>query len=135
MSKVYFSHTSKMLGVKMGVLPLATIAIQRIGDEFHYGVAICSKYDNFSRKYGREIAENRLNQGFGIIPVPSPLQDLPEKEACLTQLYNLVESVVLKGRKWKRRVTRFNEHEKVLGKIVEMKSMDRPNSTPGSNIA
>lgn len=128
MSKVYFSHTTKLRVVKMGLVPASTIAIKKVGDNFHYGVSICSKYDNFSKKYGREIAENRLNQGFGILPVPKPLQDLPEKEACLHQLYNLAASTILKNRKWKRKVTAFNKLKQIgeTARIIEMKSYETP---------
>jgi hypothetical protein len=108
MSKTFFSHTSKLEITKLGIVPVATIALKKVGDEFHYGVAICSRFDNFSKKSGREIAENRLNQGFGKLPVPKVLSGYSEKEACLAQLYNLVTSVVVKNKKWKKRITKFN---------------------------
>lgn len=118
MSKVYYNHTTKLRIVKKGYVPAATIALKMEDGKFKYGVAICSKYDNYSRKYGREIAENRLNQGFGEMEIPAPLKDLPEQEACLAQLYNIVQSVVLKNRKWKRRVTKFN----LQAKVVDLKA-------------
>ncbi len=121
MSKVYYYHTTKLEITKFGLVPAATIALRKEGDKFYYGVSICSKQDNFSRKNGREIAENRLNQGFGIMEVPKNLQDLTEHEACMSQLFNIVLSVVKKNRKWKRRVTSFNLEQKRLentGKVI-----------------
>ena len=108
MSKVYFNHTTKLHWVKMGLIPAVTIALTKVDDKFHYGIAICSKYDNFSKKHGREIAENRLKQGFGEVEVPKTLLGLSEKEQCLTMLYSLATSVVVKNKKWKKRVTKFN---------------------------
>jgi hypothetical protein len=84
----------------------------RVGDKFNYGVSICSKYDNFSKKSGREIAENRLQQGFGVMDVPKPIINMPERESSLEQLYNLVASVVVKNKKWKKRITKFNLEQK-----------------------
>lgn len=120
MSKVYFSHTTKLEVTKLGIVPAATIALKRVGDEFHYGVSICSLYDNFSKKSGREIAENRLNNGFGTLPVPKVLEGMTEKQACLAQLYNLVSSVVCRNRKWKKRITKFNMGQKGTTPVVNM---------------
>ena len=113
MSKVYFNHTTKLEVVKLGLVPAATIALTKVGDKFHYGVAICSRFDNFSKKDGREVAENRLKQGFGELEIPAPLKDLSEKEQCLNMLYNLAATVVVKNRKWKKKVTKFNMAQKL----------------------
>jgi hypothetical protein len=99
--------------VKLGLVPAATIALTKVGDKFHYGVVICSRYDNFSKKFGREVAENRLKQGFGVLDIPAPIQGLSEKEQCLNMLYNLAASVVVKNKKWKKRVTKFNIAQKL----------------------
>ncbi len=123
MSKVYYAHTTKLPIVKEGYVPPATIAITMVGGIFRYGISICSRYDNFSKKSGREIAENRLNNYFGSLPIPELLRSLPEKQACLSQLYNLTASVVVKNRKWKKRITKFNLAQKLQetqGKLVEM---------------
>lgn len=120
MSKVYFNHTTKLRVVKEGYVPAATIALKRVGDKFHYGVAICSKYDNFSKKLGREVAINRMEQGFGVLEVPKPLIELSENEACLSQLYNIAASVVLKNKKWKKKITKFNK----LAKIVNLPNIE-----------
>jgi hypothetical protein len=127
MSKVFFTHTTKLDIVKAGVVPAATIAIKRVGNKFHYGVAICSKFDNFSKKYGREVAENRLNQEFGILDIPAPLANLSEREATLAQLYNLAASVVVKSKKWKKRVTKFNLAQKQGGKVINLTNTEKQN--------
>lgn len=124
MGKVYYFHTTKLDSTKLGITPASTIALKMSDDktQFHYGVAICSKYDNFSKKYGREVAENRLNQGFGIITVPKlvDLNGLSDHQACMSQLINLVISVVKKNRKWKKKITRFNIEQKQGAKIIEL---------------
>ena len=38
-----------------------TIAARFVDDEFHYNVSLCSKKDQFSRKLGRQLAEQRLD--------------------------------------------------------------------------
>jgi len=122
-SKVFYYHTTKLEVTKAGIVPACTIAIRKDADGFRYGVSICSKRDNFSRKLGREVAENRLNQGFGLIEsdkVPAKFDSFTETEQCLAQLYNLVISVVKKNRKWKRRVTKFNQEQKIKGSNIEV---------------
>jgi len=47
----------------------ATVATDGTG----YGVALCSGTDQFSRKTGRNIASNRLKNGYEVIP-DSPLE-------------------------------------------------------------
>lgn len=124
MSKTFFTHTTKLEVVKNKLVPASTIAIKKVGERFHYGVAICSKYDNFSKKYGREVAEKRLNEGFGALDVPAPLKNVNEKEAILAQLYNLAASVVVKNKKWKRRITKFNQNQNEGGKIISITALN-----------
>ena len=123
MSKVYFNHTTKLEVTKLGIVPAATIALTKVGDKFHYGVSICSRYDNFSKKHGREVAENRMKQEFGVLEIPAPLSNATEKEQCLTMLYNLAASVVIKNKKWKKKVTKFNMGQKLpQAKVIPMES-------------
>ena len=42
----------------------ATVA----NDEVGFGVAVCSDADQFARKKGRNIAANRLENGYSVIP-------------------------------------------------------------------
>jgi hypothetical protein len=124
MSQVYYNHTTKQTPVKMGLATPATIALKRDGNDFVYGVTICSKYDSFSKKLGREMAEARLNQGFRRTTIPVELlsleTELGEKQMCLAFLYQLSASVTANSRKWKKKVTRFNIDNRNSGKVVAM---------------
>lgn len=133
MSKVFFVHTTKLDIVKWGVVPAATIALSKEGDKFKVGVTICSKYDNFSKKYGREIAQKRLDQGFMTMDVPKPLEGLNEKEACLTQIYQIASSVVSRSKKWKKKITRFEQGLKT--KVVPIETVVHNSSAEEKNSA
>jgi hypothetical protein len=113
MSKVYYYHTTKLKPVKRKQVPASTIALKKVGDKFYYGISICSRQDNFSKKFGRETAELRMNSGFGILDVPKAFSDLSDHEACIAQLCNLAASTVLKNRKWKKKITKFNQEQRL----------------------
>lgn len=108
MSKVYYNHTSKLEATKSHKAPACTIALQRTGDLFYYGIAICSRKDNFSKSVGREIANSRLQSSFGTMPVPPKLMDMPESQACRLQLFHITESVVRNNNRWRRKLNKFN---------------------------
>ena len=121
MSKVYFIHTTRLRIVKAGLVPASTVAIAKVNGEFHYGIAICSKYDNFSKKYGRETAQNRLENNFGIVKIPPNFARLTEKQQCLEMLYNLAASVTSRNKKWKKKVTKYNMAQKLPeAKVIQM---------------
>lgn len=128
MSQVYFNHTTKQRAVKLKLAPAATIALKREGNDFVYGITICSRYDAFSKKAGREIAEARLNQGFKRTPIPQTLlnfeKEAGEKKMILAFLYELSASVSIKSRKWKKRITRFNLDSKGLGKVIPLNTTE-----------
>lgn len=109
MSKVYYFHTTKLEPVQVGIWPRATIALKKEGDQIKYGVSICSEDDQFTKKTGREISEHRLNNGFGVMPVPTHLKDEDDHDICMTILVELSATVVARARKWKRKVTKFNK--------------------------
>lgn len=137
MSEVYFNHTTKQIPVKMGLAPAASIAIKKEGDFFVYGITICSKYDSFSKKEGRERALGRLNEGFRKTAIPTELvkfgQENGEKRMILTFLYQLSASVSANSRKWKKKITRFNIANKGLAKVVSMNYPDHSsNQTPAA---
>lgn len=122
-SKVYYYHTSKLEIVKRGYVPAATIALRKEGDKFTYGVAICSQDDNFSKKYGRNLATARLECKFGESEVKGNLKDLPEHDACMQLLFSLAESVVLRTKRWKKKISKFNnsrhEEENTLDELKD----------------
>jgi hypothetical protein len=106
--KIYFYHTSKTVAVKYKIAPASTICLQKVGDKFIYGVSICSKDDNFNKKVGREISKMRMNKCFGSIDVPKVIKDLPDHKACIQQLSSLAFSLLTKQKRWRKRVTKFN---------------------------
>lgn len=81
-----------------------TIAMKRVKDEIHYGIAVCSESDNFNKQFGRDLALQRLNQGFGKFPIKTMIAQLypNEKEMMLFYLDNMVDSVGRKIRKKQR---------------------------------
>lgn len=110
-NKVYYMHTSKLPLVKSGFSKPCTIAITLKGDHFYYGVSVCHRNDNFCRKTGRELAERRLIQEFGRIPVPVVVHEkqIPDSEACLGMLASLTGSVAINPYKYERRIHKFNQ--------------------------
>jgi hypothetical protein len=115
-TKVFYYHTTKLSITKKGLVPPCTIAVQKDGDKIIYGLSVCSKYDNFSRKSGREIALLRMISGFGCISVEkvllqkkAPLKDITDEQLVLTVLWSLVKSIVTKHRKWKSKLSKFNK--------------------------
>ena len=129
MSQVYFNHTSKLEVVKQGLVPPTTIALKKEGLNFIYGIAICSKYDNFSKKHGREIAANRMENRFRTTEIPKEMlkSDLTEKQMCLIFLYQLAFSVTLKNKSWKKKITRFNINLKTPVISINKKYDSDPN--------
>lgn len=124
MSEVYFNHTTKNEAVKQGFAPASTVAIRREGNSFVYGVAICSAYDSFSKKAGREIATARLNERFRVTPIPEGLlafeKEVGEKQITLTFLYMLSKSITASPKKWVKKVTKFNRSNESTAKVVRM---------------
>lgn len=134
MSKVYFNHTTKQRLVKMGLVPATTIALKREGKEFHYGVSMCSRGDNFNKEQGRKIAETRMEQGFRRTTIPADLlaleEQIGEKGMCLAFLYVLTESLVVNSRRWKKRITRHNMELNETAKVVSLKTKKELENQP-----
>lgn len=135
MSKVYYNHTHTLPPVREGLRPAATIALKRVGNDFHYGIAICSKYDNFSKKYGRKVAEERLEKKFRISSIPKDLlsheEQLGEQGIILIFLYQLAKAVTINSKKWKKKVTKFNleqAREAAQAKVVIMNATSSENN-------
>lgn len=120
--QVFFNHTTKHDLVKDGHSPKATIAVALSPDEqsIKYGISICSRMDNFSKVKGREQAQKRLENSFGVIEIPRELKGESQRKKCLTMLYRISASVVMRGRKWKRKVTSYNtsKAESVKSEVV-----------------
>lgn len=125
MSQVSFFHTSKFGAVKQKLAPAATIALKRDGNDFVYGVTICSKYDNFSKKEGRERALARAEQEFRRTRIPESLLSHEGKELTANQvdrifLVQLGQSVTKQHKKWKKKITKFNLGAKVVPMTPEI---------------
>jgi len=115
-TKVFYYHTTKLSITKRGLVPPCTIAVQKDGDKIVYGISICSKHDNFSRKIGREVAELRMNCGFGYIDVAKiKSQGESDEQLVLKVLWPLVKSVVTRHRKWKSKLSKFNKARAAAG--------------------
>jgi hypothetical protein len=120
MSRSYVYHTSKLRSVKEGFIPASTIALKREGNTIIFGISMCSKDDNFSRKFGKEAAEQRMNENFGVFKLKGVREDANEHELCMFHLYNLVQSVVLNRRKWRKRIAKFNAEKAKAQEIVNL---------------
>lgn len=112
-TKVFYYHTTKLSITKRGLVPPCTIAVQKDGNKIIYGLSICSKHDNFNRKIGREVAELRMNRGFGYIDAQKIKNkegvDVTDEQLVLKVLWPLVKSVVTRHRKWKSKLSKFNK--------------------------
>lgn len=108
MSKSYVYHTSKLGIVKEGFVPASTVVLRKEGNNIVFGISMCSKDDNFSRKFGKESAEKRMNEGFGSFEIKGKEVNATDHEICMFHLYNIVESVTLHGRRWRSKIARFN---------------------------
>lgn len=109
-TKVFYYHTTKLSITKRGLVPPCTIAVQKDGDKIIYGISICSKHDNFSRKVGREVAMLRMISGFGYIDATKIKNEgETDEQLVLKVLWPLVKSVVTRHRKWKSKLSKFNK--------------------------
>lgn len=87
-----------------------TIALQKIGNEIHYGISVCSEDDNFNKKEGRAMAEARLKGGYGqytldkdsVVRFAAEFHD--DHELCLYLLRNMANSVARDIRKTQQRI-------------------------------
>jgi hypothetical protein len=122
-SQTYYNHTTKHEFVKMGLVPPATVALKRVGNTFVYGMAICSRMDNYNKNKGRELAQERMNKGFGKVAIPEQLlameEKIGEKGICIAFLYGIANSLVARNKRWKRKVTKFNKEQSTRIEVKE----------------
>lgn len=83
-----------------------TLALQRIGNEIHYGMTVCSVEDNFNKKEGRALAESRMKSEWGkfsLDPVHvATFKD--DHELSLYFLNNIVNSMAADIRKTQHKI-------------------------------
>lgn len=120
-TKVYFGYTpyiprdvAKEWEVEAS---RATIAMKKEGNTILYGVSICSHDDNFVKKAGRAIAEERLNMFPQFIEIPPNLGEhtkpklKDDHDICLYFLRNMINSLSRRDR-IKRAQRRVNKGKK-----------------------
>lgn len=115
-TKVYYGYTPyipKNLAEEWEIeASRATIAIRKDGNAILYGVSICSHNDNFIRKEGRALAEERLNKSPKFIEVPESLIKhaglKDDHDICLYFLRNMIKSLT-KRDKIRREQRRVNK--------------------------
>lgn len=111
LEKIFYVHTIKYHIVTRGFASPATIALKiaEDGKSFKYGISVCNHMDNFCKKTGRKIAEYRLNNSFGVIPMPKALDLKTNREKCMRMLYTITESVMCNPRKWQNKLSLFSQ--------------------------
>lgn len=147
MSKVYYAHTGAHVlshklviddkgesNVYVKLQQRATIALKFESGVFMYGVSICSKDDNFSRKEGCIKALERLDLGFGTLPanaanviaVDHQKRGNTQDQLAIGVLKNLVTSIEKDMPKYKKRIIEFNKtHPSTVVSMVAKKPRKR----------
>lgn len=123
-TKVYFGYTPyipKNLAEEWDMeASRATIAMRKEGNAILYGVSICSHNDNFNKKEGRTLAEERLNRSPQFIEIPENITNRTKidtrgnvipwdnHDICLYFLRNMINSLTNRDRikKAQRRINK-----------------------------
>lgn len=88
----------------------ATIACTLQDSKIVYGIAICADDDNFSRVYGRELAEERMKANYGVYDVKEDdfytTGKTPEQAVALFAL-NLRRAVAKNYSRYKHKIHEF----------------------------
>jgi hypothetical protein len=87
----------------------ATVACTKVEGKIVYGIAICGYSDNFSRKKGRELAVERMEQAFGSCDFNNGYYDTFQEEdhAMVDFAKRLGFAIVRNIGKYKRRIGEF----------------------------
>jgi hypothetical protein len=108
--RLYYAYTPHALVELVkeaggGNMERATVAVKKVGDEFHYGIAICNPDDQFERTKGRVIAEQRANEGFAKVDATWFPKEGEDWEQSIIRFANgLVESAAIKPERFKRKI-------------------------------
>jgi hypothetical protein len=114
---VYILHTKPTDELKGYHLEdRATIACKVVGNEIVYGVAICAAGDNFNRKKGREIAIQRMEEGYGTLNRKEGIYaNMADDEAALGKFASTLGTALKrKFGRYKKRVHAHNDVNRVL---------------------
>lgn len=130
MSRVFYAYTPhptpEMREIGWG--ERATVAARLVEDgeekKFEYGISICNAEDNFNKKFGRELALERLQAGFGSTKYNEYYQNLAEyfaedsgyendgTERTTIQFVNdLANSVFKKIEKYKKKLANIEDKD------------------------
>lgn len=132
-SKVYFGYTPyipKNFAEEWDIeASRATIAMRKDGNAILYGVSICSHNDNFNKKEGRTLAEERLNRSPQFIEIPESLVKhanlKDDHDICLYFLRNMINSLTNRSRikRAQRRVSKITKPKVYLLKPSDLKKV------------
>lgn len=106
--EIYFQHTDPFLhNYRIG--ERATIACRKVDNTIQYGIAVCSKGDNFSREKGRDIAIERMQKGFATAKFDNGYYNKFESthKALIAFMRTFSKSYDKNPRKYKEKVTKF----------------------------
>jgi hypothetical protein len=96
-----------------------TVAVSANEQVLIYGIAICSPEDNFVREKGKELAKQRMLNGFCNIPMSKiKLKGKDLQTTVLQFARNLLAAVEENPTKFERRIAEFNAMRKELVKEV-----------------
>lgn len=108
--KIYYAYTpyvDSKVARRYGIdTPRATVALRRVGNEIHYGVSICSSEDNFEKKKGRQLAEDRMKEGFGKFPIAQGVSERFDDDHALSLYFlnNMINSIWCDMRKAQHKI-------------------------------
>lgn len=118
--QVFYLHTEPFEKGFQQFGDRATIAIQRVGNALFWGLAICTAGDNFSKAKGRDLASQRLREGFGIVKDTGFFKDFEtESQLLITTAANLGNKVERNYNRWKHRLNEFAEMNAATAEALE----------------
>lgn len=108
----FYLHTEPLEPAVPSWGPRATVAVSMVGDSIFWGIAICSDNDNFERAKGRELAAQRMQNGFGRIQARGAyFEKFETVSQCLCdQASGIAAKVMDNFNKWKHRINEFEEN-------------------------
>lgn len=136
--KIYHSFTphvdpiSREVVWKGATTARVAIAVRKVGNDIQYGMTVCSETENFCRKLGRELAEDRLingGQGSGSFTIPPKLlamfyaEKMDDHDISIYMLQNMIDSMTSnKIRKLQRKIG----EERLARKVKMVQQISAP---------
>lgn len=118
--QIFFLHTQPEEPGYQQIGNRATVAIKRVGNALFWGLAICTEGDNFSKEKGRELASQRLAEGFGIVKDTGFFKLFEtESQLLMYTASNLAAKVSRNFNKWKHRLNDFKEVNAATAEALE----------------